>query len=83
MTLLRALRLSRPVSEHFEQPGTVLGSGARAIYVAHGQFVATVTARGVPMMPNGIAVNAVRLPPVAHGARTYCDGALVVGDVRI
>jgi hypothetical protein len=83
MTGLRALRLAEPAAAQLDQRGRVLGSGPRAIYIDDGSFVVAITARGVPMMPNGVAVNAVRLPPVAHGSSARREDALVVGDVRI
>jgi hypothetical protein len=39
-----------------ELSGTVLGSASTAAYIEAGGFVAAVTARTVPLMPNGVAV---------------------------
>jgi hypothetical protein len=84
MTRLRAIAVSRPVAAHLGTPGKVLGGGGGAAYVEHGAFVVAITARGVPMMPNGISVDAVRLPSIAPGRTTYLDNhVLVIGDATV
>jgi uncharacterized protein DUF2877 len=84
MTRLQATALAQPVSEHLRVPGRVLGSGEVAAYVQHEQFVVAMTARGVPMMPNGITVDAVRLPSIAPGrAVDHAGHILVIGDTTV
>ena len=84
MTRLQTTALARPVSEHLHVPGRVLGCGEAAAYIEHGQFVVAITALGVPMMPNGITVDAARLPSMAPGrAVDHAGHVLVVGDTIV
>lgn len=84
MTLLHATALAQPVGEHLRVPGRVLGCGGDAAYLEHGHFVVAITARGVPMMPNGIAVDAARLPSIAPGRAVDCAGhMLVIGEMTV
>jgi hypothetical protein len=84
MTLLHATALAQPVSEHLREPGRVLGCGRDAAYIEHGQFVVAITARSVPMMPNGITVNAGQLPSIPPGRAVDCAGhKLVIGDTTV
>jgi hypothetical protein len=84
MTRLQATALAQPISEHLRVPGRVLGSGEVAAYIQHEQFVVAMTARGVPMMPNGITVDAARLPSIAPGrAVDHAGHILVIGDTIV
>src|SRR3954451_20099268 len=56
--------VATPVMERLpagEAAGVVRGATERAAYLEGGGFVVALTARGVPLMPNGIAVE--RLAP--------------------
>jgi hypothetical protein len=84
MTRLRATALAQPVSAHLRVPGRVLGCGRGAAYIEHGHFVVAITARGVPMMPNGISVDAAELPSIAPGRAVDCaDHMLAIGDTTV
>ena len=84
MTRLQATALAQPISEHLRVPGRVLGFGEVAAYIQHEQFVVAMTARGVPMMPNGITVDAARLPSIAPGHAVDDAGhILVIGDTTV
>jgi hypothetical protein len=51
-----AHRVAAPVLEHVGARGVVAGAVRTAAYLDFDGFIVAVTARGVPLMPNGIAV---------------------------
>jgi hypothetical protein len=66
--------------------GTVMAAGAGAWHLAFPGFVASVLARGVPLLPNALGTAAARLDglPLAPGAPARMDaGGLVAGPHRI
>jgi hypothetical protein len=61
--------------------GVVRGATRGATYLDLGGVVVALTPRGVPLMPNGIAVD--RAPPVAAGAVRAAPGRVDVGSARV
>jgi hypothetical protein len=85
---VRAVAVAAPVLERLVdrslQPWSVVGTGASAAYLARDGFVIAVIPPGVPMMPNGIALD--RVPPrwPAVGKRVRCTpGLLDFGGDRV
>jgi hypothetical protein len=72
---MRAVAIAPPVLDQLADRSTrwrLAGTGASTAYVAGDGFVLAVTGPGVPLMPNGIAVDQVPLqwPPVGAPVRT-------------
>jgi Protein of unknown function (DUF2877) len=69
----------RALLDEAPQVGTVLGSSSTAAYLAFGDSVMAITARRVPLMPNGAAVvEGGGLDAIEAGARVH----LTAGRVR-
>jgi Protein of unknown function (DUF2877) len=84
MTRLRARALAQPVTPLLYARGSVLGSSRAAAYIDIGGFVTAVTARGVPMMPNGISVDAAQMPAFPPGGiARFAGDVVVVGETTI
>src|SRR3954452_21351753 len=85
---MHAERVATPVLERLAASaadGVARGGGSGAMYLELDGFVLALTARGVPLMPNGIAI--ARVDGVAAGAAVRAapgvveaGGARVVGD---
>jgi hypothetical protein len=77
---VRALAVAAPVLERLEDPAAswrLVGSGASTAYVGSDDFVIAITTPGVPLMPNGIAIDQAPLqwPPV--GAPVRCEPGVI------
>jgi hypothetical protein len=85
---VRAAAIAAPVLERLADRSlvrwTVVGSGASAAYLASDGFVIAVTPPGVPLMPNGIALD--RAParwPSVGGLVRFTPGLLDLGDGQV
>jgi hypothetical protein len=78
-----AHRVAVPVLELAPARGTVAGIVRTAAYLDFGGFVVAVTARGVPLMPNGIAVTddaaGAAWPPVGSPVSLGAGGVSAAG----
>ena len=77
---MRAAVVATPVLERLRAgaaDGVVRGATARAAYLDLGGFVVALTAPGVPLMPDGIAVDATAVPdgPVRAGPQGIALGS--------
>jgi hypothetical protein len=78
---MHAERVATPVLERLAAgaaDGVARGGGSGAVYVELDGFVLALTARGVPLMPNGIAVE--RVDGLAAGAVVRAAPGVVEGD---
>src|SRR4051794_41928267 len=82
---MHAERVATPVLERLAAgaaDGVARGGGTGAMYLELDGFVLALTARGVPLMPNGIAVE--RVEGVAAGAAVRAAlGMVEAGGARV
>jgi hypothetical protein len=63
--------------------GEVMGAGPHAAYVDYGDFTVAITARGVPLMPNGISVDISQLPKLRNSKALINRDRLVLDNVVV
>jgi hypothetical protein len=85
---VRAVAVAAPVLEYLAAPTAsswkVVGTAASVAYFARDGFVVAVTAPGVPLMPNGIAVDRVPAHWPSVGSRVRGGrGFLELGDQQV
>jgi hypothetical protein len=85
---MRAVAVAAPVLERLTDPTgahwKVVGAAVSTAYVARDRFVVAITGPGVPLMPNGIAVDLAPARWPAVGARVRCGAGLVdLGEEQV
>jgi hypothetical protein len=80
----RARAVATPLLERSRSVGVSLGGTRSAAYFDFDGFVVAMTAAGVPLMPNGIGVDAASVAAAAPGARaTLGPGRLDAGTSSV
>jgi hypothetical protein len=71
--------VAEPAATGVRGHGMVLGAGPSAAYVDFDGFVVAITARSVPLMPNGISLHDERIPPLRRGSIATIERGLMDG----